>query len=212
MGYAQKKAVSIRFRPVYDSLPVELEKKYAFNIDSIEISVIKFYISNIAFCQNDQLVAELDKKHHLVDMENPASQFIQHTSEHTLQYNCIRFSIGVDSLTNVSGAMGGDLDPVLGMYWTWQSGYINFKLEGKSKVCPARKNQFTYHIGGYEYPYNTLQQVHLPVAHSNDIVIDIDIRQLLNQLQLQDVFEVMSPCEKAMVIAKKISSVFILNK
>ncbi|HPH91802.1 MAG TPA: hypothetical protein PLZ68_13315, partial [Ferruginibacter sp.] len=206
-GYAQKEAVSIRFRPVFDSLPIETDKKYPYKNDSIEISVIRFYVSNISFYQNNQLVAELEKKNHLVDIENPASQLIQHIGEKKIQYNSIHFSIGVDSLTNVSGAMGGDLDPVNGMYWTWQSGYINFKLEGKTKLCPARKNQFTYHIGGYEYPYNTLQQVELPVVHNNDIMIDIDIRQLLNQLQLNEVYEVMSPGEKAMVIAKNISSV-----
>jgi hypothetical protein len=211
-AYAQKEAVSIHFRPVYDSLPIEIEKKYPYKNDSIEISVIRFYISNIGFYQNDQLVAEPVKKHHLIDIENPASQFILHTGEKAVPCNSIRFSIGVDSLTNVSGAMGGDLDPVFGMYWTWQSGYINFKLEGKSKLCPARKNQFTYHIGGYEYPYNTLQQVDLPVADSKDIVIDIDIHQLLNQLQLNEVYEVMSPGEKAMGIAKKISSAFIVSK
>lgn len=212
LAYSQKNAVSIQFRPVYDSLPLVLEKKYPFKNDSIEISVIRFYISNIRFYQNHQLVSETEKKHHLVDLEHPASQIIQHTAEKSLQYNSIRFCIGVDSLTNVSGAMGGDLDPVFGMYWTWQSGYINFKLEGITKICPARKNQFTYHIGGYEYPYNTLQQVDLPVPHSDPVIIDINIRQLLNQLQLHQVYEVMSPCEKAMVIATNISSVFVLGK
>lgn len=193
----------IHFRPVYDLLPVEMEKKYSYKNDSVEISVVKFYISNISFYQNNKLVDSLDKKHHLVDIGNPASQIIQHTTEKKLLYDQIRFSIGVDSLTNVSGAMGGDLDPLFGMYWTWQSGYINFKLEGKSKLCPARKNQFTFHIGGYEYPYNSLQQVSLPVTVNQDIFIDINIRQLLNGIPLQEVYEVMSPCEKAMIIAKK---------
>jgi hypothetical protein len=37
-----------------------------------------------------------------------------------LKYDQIQFQLGIDSLTNVSGAMGGDLDPTKGMYWTWQ--------------------------------------------------------------------------------------------
>jgi hypothetical protein len=33
---------------------------------------------------------------------------------------------------DVSGAIDGDLDPILGMYCTWSSVYTNFKLEGKN--------------------------------------------------------------------------------
>jgi len=62
--------------------------------------------------------------------------------------------IGTDSITNVSGALDGDLDPIKGMYWAWNSGCINFKLEG-TRVISGKKTPFEYHIGGYNGPQAT---------------------------------------------------------
>ncbi len=209
---SQKKTISIQFNPVYDSLQVEPGKKYPYKNDSVEIATLKFYISGIKFYSNDELIDETVKKHHLIDLENPPSLYILHTDEKHTKFNRIQFSIGVDSITSESGVFGGDLDPVNGMYWTWQSGYINFKLEGKSKLCPSRKNQFTFHIGGYQYPYNSIQNLNFSIAGSNDIVIDIDVSSLLNQLKLTELYEVMSPNEKAVEMAQKIAAAFSVAK
>lgn len=206
--HAQKSSVLIRFSPLYDSLPIELDKKYPYKNDSVEISALKFYISGIQLYQNNELVEAIEKKHHLIDLENPGSQYVHHTGEANKKFNRIRFYIGVDSTANVSGALGGDLDPTNGMYWAWHSGYINFKLEGRSNICPARKNQFTFHIGGYQYPYNAIQSVELPVADTNKIVIRFDVKKLLDQIKLDELYDVMSPGEKAMEMAKKIADVF----
>ena len=50
----------------------------------------------------------------------------------------------------------GVLDPASsmdnGMYWTWNSGYIFFKMEGSSPAAPADptgNRKFRYHIGGF---------------------------------------------------------------
>ena len=45
--------------------------------------------------------------------------------------------------------MDGDLDPVHGMYWTWQSGYIQFKLEGLLRDS-AGERKLELHLGGFE--------------------------------------------------------------
>ncbi|MES2849560.1 MAG: MbnP family protein [Bacteroidota bacterium] len=209
---SQKKAISIRFNPVYDSLQLEPGKKYPYKNDSVEISVLKFYISGIKFYSNDELAGETEKKHHLIDLENAPSLYILHTDEKHKEFNRIQFSIGVDSLTSESGVFGGDLDPVNGMYWTWQSGYINFKLEGKSKLCPSRKNQFTFHIGGYQYPYNSIQNLNFTITNIDKIVININIAQLLSQLKLTELYEVMSPNEKAVEMARKIAAAFSVAK
>ena len=82
------------------------------------------------------------------------------------RHDKIKFNLGIDSLTNVSGVMGGDLDPTKGMYWTWQSGYINFKMEGSSAVCPTRNHEFQFHIGGYQDPFYAMQTLELEVKNS----------------------------------------------
>ncbi|MBL0359151.1 MAG: hypothetical protein IPP72_20815 [Chitinophagaceae bacterium] len=194
--YSQQNSISIRFIPQYDAVPVEIGKKYSYKNDSVEIEVLKFYISGIRFYQGNELVDEVEKKHHLIDIENPASQSISCTIGKNVKFNRMVFNIGVDSTTNEAGASGGDLDPTNGMYWEWRSGYINLKLEGRSRICPARKNQFAFHIGGYQYPYNTIQQLDLPVADSTTIAVVFDVKAFLNQVNIGELYEVMSPNER----------------
>lgn len=76
-------------------------------------------------------------------------------------YNSITFTIGVDSLRNVSGAQTGALDPANGMFWSWNSGYIMMKLEGVSPKSTQSGNMLKYHIGGFSGTYNTVKTVTL---------------------------------------------------
>jgi len=207
-GFGQSKKISIRFAFRYGNAPLVLDRKYAYRNDSIDIETLKFYISGIQLYHNDRPVAAFSKKHWLVDAEDSSSLSLEQTFGQSFSFNRIRCSIGIDSITNGAGAIGSDLDPTNGMYWTWQSGYINFKLEGHTRLCPARKNQFTYHIGGYQYPFNTLQNLDLAVTGSNNIIIVFDVYTLLNQLNTGEIYEVMSPNEKAMNIAKKIGTAY----
>lgn len=140
-----------------------------------------------------------------MDLESQLKINIQSNQK---DFNAIRFNIGIDSVTNSGGVKGGDLDPTKNMYWTWQSGYINFKLEGKSKVCKTRNNVFQFHIGGYSYPNNSLQIVTIPVNHSASININFDLEKLLSGVGLQTTNEIMSPNAKAMQVAKLYKTVF----
>lgn len=112
------------------------------------------------------------------------------------------FHIGIDSATNVSGAMGGDLDPTKGMYWAWQSGYINVKIEGTSSVCNTRNHEFQFHLGGYLPPHYALQTLHFPVKNPQQIQIDIDIQKFLKNIDLARQNHIMSPSKEAVVLSK----------
>lgn len=92
-----------------------------------------------------------------------------------LGYDAFRFNPGIDSLENVSGAFGGDLDPTKGMYWAWHSGDINFKLEGHSAGCGSRDNAFQLRLGGYQAPHASLQTIHLAVAQGPRLPIRVDL-------------------------------------
>ena len=94
------------------------------------------------------------------------------------------------------------------MYWTWQSGYINFKLEGTSSLCPARKNKFYWHIGGYSPPYNTLRQVSLKTNGKVSIQLD----KLFEEIDISEEYQVMSPSDGAVQIADKLPSLFKSNQ
>ena len=89
------------------------------------------------------------------------------------------------------------------MYWTWQSGYVNFKLEGKSKACSARNNFFQYHIGGYQAPHSTISNIELDVSNQNLIVIDFKIDSFLNEIDLTKTHSVMSPNKTAVSLSNR---------
>lgn len=81
-------------------------------------------------------------------------------------YNKLYGRIGVDSAANCSGAQTGVLDPVHDMFWTWNTGYIQFKIEGDAESSSAPNGKMEYHIGGYRHPFNTIQQITLqPKSH-----------------------------------------------
>lgn len=115
--------------------------------------------------------------------------------------------MGIDSTTNVSGA-GGDLDPTKGMYWTWQSGYINFKLEGKSNLCKTRNNEFQFHIGGYLFPFSCVQTIQLDLKPTEEPVIIIDIKKLLAPIDLSKQNQIMNTGLDAVKFSVLISNSF----
>ena len=125
-----------------------------------------------------------------------------------LTFDSVSFTLGVDSITSVSGAFGGDLDPTNGMYWTWNSGYVNFKMEGKSAVCNTHKSAFTFHLGGYMAPYRSAQVVGLHVAPTNEAIIRLDLSKFLAEIDLNKEHTIMSPSMRAVEISAVIARSF----
>ncbi|MBK6699714.1 MAG: hypothetical protein IPG55_07385 [Saprospiraceae bacterium] len=148
---------------------------------------------------------------HLIEMEDRNSLHVSVPDSLNDSIRNISFNLGIDSTTNVSGALGGDLDPTQGMYWTWQNGYINFKLEGKSTLCKTRNNEFQFHIGGYMNPFNTLQKIELPINNVGSYTIVFDLEQLMDKIDLSILNHVMSPQLDAVEISKKIVTAFSIE-
>lgn len=171
--------------------------------DTLSLETVKFYISNLQIHYKNGTISKEKNSFHLLDFENLESlQFELEKS--TEKIESIRFSIGIDSLTNVSGALGGDLDATKGMYWAWQSGYINLKIEGKSSNCKTRKNKFQFHIGGYLKPFYAMRTIILPVNNTitnNTLTLKYDISKLFSNINLKEFHTVMIPSEKAMQFA-----------
>ncbi len=192
---------SISFTPKFGSEVLVQGKNYflpSIN-DSVTIETFKFYISDIRYMKNHRIVHWDTNGYYLMDFENKLK--ISYNIN-IPDFNEISFNIGIDSTTNSGGVKGGDLDPTKNMYWAWQSGYINFKLEGKSKVCKTRNNIFQFHIGGYSYPNNSLQKIWIPIKKTRSINFNFDLKKLLTQIGLQETNEIMSPNAKAMKIAE----------
>jgi hypothetical protein len=201
-------SIVLRFQVEFQKQALVLHKNYRVGEDTINIEKLKFYVSHIALYQNEQLVKPIDKAFHLVDLEDNTTLVLDSKINTGLVFNQIKFTLGIDSVTQVSGALGGDLDPTKGMYWTWQSGYINFKLEGTASNCPGRNHHFQYHLGGYQYPFACWQNLALKRSPSNTINIKLPIDEFLAFVQPQKNFEIMSPSIKSLDLSHHLSTLF----
>lgn len=205
----EKDSLQLKFNLCFRNQPLLINHSYSSKTDTLEISVLKFYISELELHYKDGTTHQEQNSFHLIDASDKNSQFINLPNKKDLIK--VRFNIGIDSTSSVSGALSGDLDATKGMYWAWQSGYINMKIEGKSTSCKTRKNAFQFHIGGYMKPYYALKEVNINfndndndndnINKCNEISIKIDVSKLFKSINLSETNSVMIPGEKAMQIA-----------
>ena len=197
---------SIRIDLNFNEKPIVLGQKYVSkNMDTLTLESIKFYLSSFEINYKDNTNYKESKSYHLIDFEKPESLLFSLKDSPNTVIKSIKFNIGVDSLASVSGAMDDDLDATLGMYWAWQSGFVNLKIEGKSNSCKTRKNQFHFHVGGYLKPNYALRKVNFNfndnINKNNEIIIQIDLAKLFNEINLSETNSIMIPGKEAMKIA-----------
>jgi hypothetical protein len=198
----------------YNGLKLDLTggKGYQLDSSSLRIHELKFYLSDFRFYKNGELVINEKTSFHLVDLLDDQSKLIKVPNPKSLPFDEIRFGFGLDSLTNVSGALGGDLDPTKGMYWSWQSGYIHFKIEGTNADCPNRNHEFTYHLGGYSSPNACYVQLQFPLSSQNDIKLIFDAAVFLNEVDMKQVNQIMSPSPTAADLFQLASKAFSISE
>jgi hypothetical protein len=208
----QKGLTALQFVPSYGDQELDLDQGIysVHDTDSMHFETLRFYISGIELLNNNKPVWKEKQSYHLVDASMEHTLKIALNVPAAVICDQVRFQIGIDSATHMAGAMGNDLDPTKGMYWTWQSGYINFKLEGKSNLCAGPHGEFQFHIGGYKSPFNSLRPVLLPFRASAINKIRIDIRQLITEINLETQDHIMSPGEAAMQFASLLPGIYKL--
>ncbi|CAA6799368.1 MAG: Unknown protein [uncultured Aureispira sp.] len=208
----QERVLEIEFKAVYENAPLVLKSEvHQFQEKKIVFTRLKYYITNIELRLGEELVWKEKNSHHLIDLEKIETEKVVLDLPEKVHYDKISYQLGVDSLTNVSGAMGGDLDPTKGMYWAWNSGYINFKLEGVYEDCPTRKNKFQFHIGGYAGNMATVQKIEHGLTNERPIVIKVDVNQFLKELNLVEEHSLMRPSTKSVALAKRAALIFKRN-
>lgn len=210
-GLMTAEAQRLRFSPVLSATAIITEKPYycASINDSITFSRIAFYISNLQYVDDRGYTLADSLTVRLLDTEHPESfSFPLPTN---LNIKEIQFTLGIDSLTQESGVRGGDLDPMHGMYWTWQSGYIHAKIEGKSPAFPSRKNEFQYHLGGYRSPWSTLQSIRVQTKNQQEIEIQISLDTFLRAITPAEEPTVMQPGSKAQLLSYHLAQCFQLK-
>jgi len=141
------------------------------------INSVRFYLSELRLMRNGTIVWRDSLPAHLIDLRHPEHNILS-LPDHQ-PGDSLYFRFGTDSLINVSGALSGDLDPSKGMYWAWNSGYINCKIEGRSERSVALDHQLEYHLGGYLPPNTTSREVRLPVGKT----LVLDLQEFLESIK-----------------------------
>jgi hypothetical protein len=157
-----KGMLSITFKHFVNQQELQLDTSHYKNElgQEFTISKFKYYISNIHLKKADGNEF-ISSEYFLIDEDEEQSKNIILQAVPQGEYTSISFMIGVDSLHNCTGAQSGSLDPVRGMFWAWNTGYIFLKLEGKSPASQSPGKIFEYHIGGYKSPANCIRRVPL---------------------------------------------------
>lgn len=178
----------VQFNHVINGRALTLDTATYYNALAQPYTVTKFkyYISQITLTDVNGK-EYCDSASYLIDEEEPESKKVVLHLVPQANYKQISFLIGVDSLRNCSGAQEGALDPMHGMFWTWNTGYIFMKLEGRSPDSKATAHLLEYHIGGYKAPANSIRRVTLSFSavinplttNGYTISIDADAGELL---------------------------------
>jgi hypothetical protein len=182
--------------------------------DSIQLTHLQFYLSDLQLeLSNGQIISD-PQKAHLIDIFEPSTlQLAIPIDPKNASIKSLHFNLGIDSTTNVSGAQAGDLDPVNGMYWSWQSGYINLKMEGVSPKCNTRKHAFQYHIGGYLQPNRALRKIelHVDTTPQEEIFVKMDLATFFSNINFTTLSLVMTPGSNAMKLANYCTQMFSIH-
>ncbi len=200
------RSVELSFVPTINGENLILGKSYSLFSDTFTISACRFYISQIQFLKDGEFVFADPTSAHLVDCSDERSTNIEIFCSNNIEFTRAQFLVGIDSATNSSGALDGDLDPTKGMYWSWQSGYINIKIEGAKTSEDSEKAEFQFHLGGYLPPNLAAQIVNIDVANTDSIQLEVDLEQFLKSIDLKARQRVMSPSAEALILSGEFSN------
>ncbi len=185
--------------------------------EDIVIEKFKYYVSNFSVTDDKGHTIHLPVQYFLVDEADSLSKKIE-LMVHDTHITSIQFLLGVDSIRNVSGVQTGALDPLKGMFWTWNSGYIMAKLEGSSEQAVSAGHRFTYHIGGFKKETNTTRLITLPLLKTGNPVQEIHVSADINSwfkgdsvISIAESPVCHSPGSLAMKIADNYRNMFSIN-
>jgi hypothetical protein len=217
-------SLQLTFTNVVNGQPMVLRNTTYVNAagESFNITLFKYYISNFSLTTTSGQELLLPPAYFLVNEDSTRTKNVtlQQLPEGT--YQSITFLIGVDSVRNASGAQTGALDPVNGMFWTWNSGYIMAKLEGTSPVSKQPMHLVEFHIGGFKGPNHVLRRVRLtfpqPVrlvqGHPSTVKITADVYTWFQQpalISFQKVSSCTTPGAQAAAVADNYKNMFSIK-
>lgn len=134
-----------------------------------QVDILKYYISNIVLVKDDGTEWKATN-YELIDGGIDSSANILLSKVPNGTYTKMRFFVGIDSTRNHTGVQEGDLNPIYGMIWTWNTGYIFFKHDGYFKDEMGNVTSLSYHYG----TDRALTKLEVPISASKLEVKGVD--------------------------------------
>ena len=178
--------------------------------DSIQFTKLKFYFTDFQAKSINGEINIIDHSNYLIDIFQPETLEILLSTVSFSNGDELSFNLGVSSDMNTTGAHSVALDPSNGMFWSWQSGYINFKIEGISPSSKTRQNKFQFHIGGYQSPYNTLRRLTF-ILNKQTTQLNLNLEEFFERTKLAVDNQIMVPGEKANELATEFFNTMTIN-
>lgn len=164
---------------VWHDQPFELDKAFETN-DTIKIKISEFK----CYLQGE------DKTVFLLDASE-RNYWLLASQIQTLQ-------VGLSPETQTSTRFLGPLDPIYGMYWAWNTGFISIKCVGDIYFSNSGKLQhFEYHLGGYTAPFACIYRI-----PSSGKTLEIDLSEWFANILKNDtdIYQTMHPCKEGLAI------------
>lgn len=131
--------------------------------EQLSITTFNYWITNIKFVKSDGSEYVEPNSYRLIRGDQSSTMHFHVEDVPAGTYTGVKFMVGVDVEHSTTGAQDGALDPAVNgdMFWSWNTGYIQVKMEGTSPVSTATDNVFKYHIGGVGAGTETPREVSL---------------------------------------------------
>lgn len=180
--------------------------------EQFKVSMLRYFVSNIVLTNvnGSKYIVPQDSSYFLIDESKPSTLKTSIKIPEG-EYSKLEFVLGVDSLRNTKdlSQRTGVLDPTgeaSGMYWSWNSGYIFFKMEGNSPSSKLTNNVFQYHIGlfgGYSTPtLNNLKNISIDLTQRG--IAKVKTGKTPNVHLLVDVSKVFNGSNKVSISANTV--------
>ena len=210
----------------FEKMNSKMDGRFQFNLKNIplqfvdsllHVETLKCYVGHIELLDmNKQIIGQDSVSFRLLDFNNSNSlNFSVNTNSNYASY--VRLTLGVDSVTNTAGVHCCALDPANGMYWSWQSGYIQFKLEGKEKDGTP----LNLHLGGFSnthmssitddipiHRWVTTGPVLPPNERQQGILVKLDLSTFVELINANKEYSLMSPNSRVQEYIRELCSSF----
>lgn len=221
----ENKDIEIIFNNTFKARDLELDTETYQNSagESFSIRELKYIISNIELvAQNGEVFSyPVEDSYFLINEEDPESQIIRLRNVPGINYQSIRFGIGVDQSNYPLNGVDNFVPTAEEnqMLWSWSAGYIFFKMEGSYSVSGSDSEEdFLYHIGSHGTNLDNYKEVEitssagfLELRTNNRLFIEADVSKVFNasyEIRINDKPDIQIDPVNAPKISENVSQMF----